>query len=217
MATTFTLDLSAALVPPLAFVARGPSASTNQVSLLTAVRSISDRIDIFCQAGQIAVPRTSSRLIDFVEPMVHAVREPRPGHLFHPKVWFVEYVAGDGTPAYRLVVQSRNLTNDASWDAVLSLDRRPAARVATSGNRPLVRLLLSLPSRAVHGSIRAVRRGSPSSRRAFGESNGRARTASGTRLPRVRRPGQPRTANFLRLSQLGRLTVSHDGRTRADQ
>ena len=58
VATTFTLDLSAALVPPLAFVARGLSASTNQVSLLTAVRSISERIDIFCQAGQIAVPRT---------------------------------------------------------------------------------------------------------------------------------------------------------------
>jgi hypothetical protein len=99
VATTFTLDLSAALVPPLAFASFELSGTPDPVAALEAVRSCTDRVDIFCQAGQITVPSQASDLMAFLEPMVHEVRRPRPGHLFHPKLWLLRYRAdGERTP-----------------------------------------------------------------------------------------------------------------------
>lgn len=149
VATTFTLDLTAALVPPLAFVARGLSRSADSLSLLAATRTVVSKIDVFCQAGQIGVPRSSSRLIDFVAPMVHPVREPRPGHLFHAKAWLLKFAGDGGGTCYRLIIPSRNLTNDASWDTVLSLDGIPGSR-PYAGNRPLAAFIASLPDRCIH-------------------------------------------------------------------
>ena len=89
--------------------------------------------------------------------MVHAVREPRPGILFHPKVWFLEYFDEDGTPVLPPGGHSRNLTNDASWDAVLSLDgvagtrRRREWTAGRAARRP-ARAVLSTPSTRVEWS-----------------------------------------------------------------
>ncbi len=40
-------------------------------------------------------------------------------------MWFLEFEAGDER-RYRFVCSSRNLTNDRTWDAVISLDGKPA-------------------------------------------------------------------------------------------
>src|SRR5689334_2571260 len=97
VATTFTLDLAAALVPPLAFASFEMRGTPDPVAALEAVRSCTDRVDIFCQAGQVAVPAQASDLMAYLEPMVHEVRRPRPGHLFHPKIWLLRY-RGEGEP-----------------------------------------------------------------------------------------------------------------------
>ncbi len=60
--TTYSLDLMSLLVAPLAFALFDREASDGRlvadpIALLEAVRRNADRIDIFCQAGQIAVPR----------------------------------------------------------------------------------------------------------------------------------------------------------------
>ena len=144
VATTFTLDLSAALIPPLAFAAFGMSSTPDPVAALEAVRSCADRMDIFAQGGELIVPRQPSDLMAFLEPMVHEVRLPRRGRLFHPKVWLLRYRSPDDAPRYRLLCLTRNLTNDHSWDLALRLDgtdtgkRRPA-------NRPLVKFVQALP------------------------------------------------------------------------
>lgn len=145
VATTFTLDLSAALIPPLAFASFGMSSVPDPVAALEAVRSCAGRIDIFAQAGQLIVPRQPSDLMAFLEPMVHEVALPgRRGRLFHPKVWLLRYGGPDDEPRYRLLCLTRNLTNDHSWDLALRLDgidsgkRRPA-------NRPLVKFVQALP------------------------------------------------------------------------
>lgn len=148
VATTFTLDLETALVLPLAFASFRLATTNDPIALMEAVRSSASRVDVFCQAGQMTVPKTANGLFAFLEPMVHEVRRPRPGHLFHPKVWYLRYVAQDNVPKVRLLVLTRNLTDDSSWDIGLRLDGEedgaPKAR-----NRPLAELLRALPGLAV--------------------------------------------------------------------
>lgn len=143
--TTFTLSLEAALVVPLAFASFRLSGTSDPVAVMEAVRSASDRVDVFCQAGQMTVPQQANGLFAFLEPMVHEVRRPRPGHLFHPKVWFLRYTADDEPPWLRLLCMTRNLTDDASWDLAVRLDADEGNRTY-SGNRPLARFIESLPA-----------------------------------------------------------------------
>lgn len=149
VATTFTLQLSAALVPPLGFAAGAArSAGSDPVSVLRAVQASAERIDIFCQAGQIAVPQRASDLMAFLEQMVHPVRPPSPHFLFHPKIWFARYTA-DGQPdAFRLLCLTRNLADSQAWDAAVVLDGVDTGQVEAS-NEPLVNLLEQLPDLAV--------------------------------------------------------------------
>lgn len=146
--TTFTLDLATALAVPLAFASHRISSTGDTLGVLEAVRRASDRIDVFAQAGELSMG-TRSDLVAFLEPMVHPV-QPRRG-LFHPKVWFLEYRAGDQR-AYRFLCMSRNLTGDRSWDVVVRLDGERAADEAehpAAQNEPLVALLRRLPDLCV--------------------------------------------------------------------
>ncbi|MGY6502457.1 MAG: phospholipase D family protein [Acidimicrobiales bacterium] len=150
VATSFTLDLTAALVAPLAFASYEVSGDGDPVAVLEAIRRSADRVDIFCQAGQIRVPAKASDLMAFLEPMVHSVTAPLPGTLFHPKVWVVRYLSPDGEKAFRLICATRNLTDDVSWDALVSLDGQQYGRRPIAASRPLVDLIALLPRQAVH-------------------------------------------------------------------
>lgn len=149
IATTFTLDLTAAVIPPLAFSSFAISSRLpDPVTALEAVRAAAAKVDIFCQGGNISIPNRAPDLLAFVEPMVHAVQRPA-GHLFHPKVWFVRYVDDAGNESYRLLVLTRNLTNDHAWDIVVRLDSAHLSPRRLPENGDLHRLLESLPNRAV--------------------------------------------------------------------
>lgn len=139
VATTFTLELDAALVAPLAFAAFDAHGPGDPIAALEAIRSVSDRLTVFCQAGEMRVPTAASDLFGFLEQVVHEVRRPRPGALFHPKMWLLRFV-GEDVEQIRLIVPTRNLTNDVSWDAVLRLDGSPEGGPLSS-NRPLVDLV----------------------------------------------------------------------------
>lgn len=149
VALTFTLDLESALVVPLAFAAHTVRETPDPLTVMESVRSCADRVDIFCQAGQISVPSVSSDLHAFLEKMVHPVRRPRPGRLFHPKLWAVRYLdEANQTYLARLLVLSRNLTADRTWDTCLRLDGMiTTARQAS--NRPLAGLINQAMSLAV--------------------------------------------------------------------
>jgi len=140
VATTYTLDLDAALSVPLAFASRRLQDPDDQISVMEALRQGADRIDIFCQAGAIRAPVTKSPLYAFLEPMIHPVDQP--GRLFHPKIWLASYASADATEtAMRLLVLTRNLTADRSWDVALRLDG--VAGVSRSGSRGAVGDLIS--------------------------------------------------------------------------
>jgi len=148
VATTFTLDLAAAIVPPLAFASFEMRGTPDPVAALEAVRSCADRVDVFCQAGQIRIPTQASDLMAYLEPMVHEVRRPRPGYLFHPKIWFLRYTKADLPDQYRLLCSTRNLTGDRSWDAVVRLDGQMSS-APKAYNRPLSQLIGHLGDLAV--------------------------------------------------------------------
>lgn len=144
--TTFTLDLTTALMIPLS-LGSAPASVDDPLSILDAVRRVADRLDIFAQAGEISMG-TPADLVAFLERSIHPVTTQ--GGLFHPKVWFLEF-ARDDEQCYRFVCASRNLTADRSWDAVISLDgvlRDPSTELSAS-NAPLVALLNHLPELAV--------------------------------------------------------------------
>ena len=154
--TTFSLDLLALLAVPLAFTMfdrqdDGGSRIADPLALLEAVRRHADRITVFCQAGQTYVPRRSEALYGYLEGSVVEVLPPNPTGLFHPKVWVLRFSAPAGPVLYRLLVMSRNLTFDRSWDVMLVLDGELVDRKnAFAKNHPLGDFVAALPSMAVH-------------------------------------------------------------------
>ena len=147
VATTFTLSLETALTVPLAFAGFRLDEQPDPIEVMQSLRGMSDRIDIFCQAGAIGAGRWPSDLLALLEDVVHEVRRPRPGHIFHPKTWVLRFRDESETPAYRLLVLSRNLTSDRSWDTILWLDGRRADRINQS-SEPLARFIRALPGLA---------------------------------------------------------------------
>ncbi len=150
VATTFTLDLTAALLAPLAFAASNIGDSRDPIAVLETIRSCVAQVDIFCQAGDILVPRHASDLVAFIEPMTHQVRRPNSWSLFHPKVWFLRFISTTGDFRFRLLIPTRNLTLDRSWDVVLQLDDA-GVRQRNHGNDQLVALIEALPAVTVGG------------------------------------------------------------------
>jgi hypothetical protein len=142
MGVTFTLDLRALLAAPAAFALATIAADTDggeelpPIDLLHAVRTYADKLTVFSQAGEMSLP-PSRRVFAFLDRGVIPVRAPRHG-VVHPKVWVLRYVAGaddPGTAEHRLrvLVASRNLTFDASWDTIVRLDESPRGRGADLG------------------------------------------------------------------------------------
>lgn len=92
VATTFTLDLSTALTIPLAFAGFRFDEQPNPIEIMEALRRVSARLDVFCQAGAINIGERSSDLFALLENVIHEVKRPRPGHVFHPKIWALRYL-----------------------------------------------------------------------------------------------------------------------------
>lgn len=147
VATSFTLDLTAALVAPLSFASFGMAAD-DPLAVIEAVRSAADRVTIFSQLGQMRVPAKPSDLMASLEPMVYEVNAPGAGYLFHPKIWVLRY-GGPNDSLYRLLCGTRNLTDDVSWDAMVRIDGIAESSGSRPANRPLADLVEALPTLAI--------------------------------------------------------------------
>jgi hypothetical protein len=151
--TTFTLDLVALLVTPVAFAlfdveAEDGRIAANPIAVLESVRRFAGRITVFTQAGLIRVPPAFRIAYAYLERSVVAVRAPRPGGIFHPKVWVIRFKAPDDDVRLRFLCLSRNLTFDRSWDTVLRLDGRPTGQ-RNDLSSPIGTFLTSLPALAI--------------------------------------------------------------------
>lgn len=157
VATTFTLDLTALLVAPLAFslldmtVDRADGTGTDReldpYALLRATREHAERMVVFCDATRIACPPKYRALFVHLEKCVAQVCAPRELGVFHPKIWVLRFAGFEGAVRYRFLCASRNLTFDQSWDTLLVLEGALTDRVnAIAMNRPLSDFVASLPT-----------------------------------------------------------------------
>lgn len=140
--TSFTLDLHALLFAPLAFAlfdwATDEAGTPSPLAVLESLRRYADRTTLFCQAGQIAVPRDYQPLLTFLERTVVPLTPPSADHIFHPKVWVLRFSSSAGeTPRVRVVCSSRNVTFDTSWDTVVALDGQLDPRRGQPANQGL--------------------------------------------------------------------------------
>ncbi len=154
IATTYTLGLDTLLTVPLQLALfdrrDAGEAIRDGVAVLEALRRTSERMSVFYQAGRIHVPSTTHVLYGMLEPIVHAVRAPG-GGAFHAKLWVLRFVDPEGVhpPALRVLVLSRNLTFDRSWDLSLRLDGEVEKGGKAHGEtRPLADFVRRLPSLA---------------------------------------------------------------------
>lgn len=128
--TTYSLNLDALVGASLAL---GLSAETdsdlmnNPVCLLEALRSTGDNVALFCEGGQIHLPNRPTALYILLEKMVFSVKTPKHRGLssfpsFHPKFWLIRYKNEEDDVIYRIIILSRNLTFDRSWDVSYCMD-----------------------------------------------------------------------------------------------
>lgn len=146
---TYSLDLTALGGVPLALLQTDPlalgDAAGARLEALRAVREIASRLSVFCQAGAIHVPAEWRDAFLWLEASVVQVRPIAKHAVFHPKVWLLRFTNQTGAVHYRLLVLSRNLTYDRSWDVIAQLEGPVAARQnRISANDPLVQFVQAL-------------------------------------------------------------------------
>lgn len=128
--TTYSLDLEILMSVCIALgiqESTDSSLTKNPFAILKSLQGLSEKLLIFCDAGQIApMPPDKSPLMLMLDKMIVPVKlkaiKGKGIPSFHPKSWTLQYEDADGNQHFRFIVLSRNLTFDRSWDVVVSLD-----------------------------------------------------------------------------------------------
>lgn len=130
IATTYSLDLNALLAVSVALGFKDTlegDLSGEKLVLLEAISSLKDKLKVFYQKGKINLPPEYNYLFTLLEPCLSPV-VPSGGEFssFHPKLWLLRYVESrkkrNREIRYRIIVLTRNLTFDRSWDLAISID-----------------------------------------------------------------------------------------------
>jgi hypothetical protein len=140
IAATYSLDLNTLLSIPIALFYAQTLEGTGEgerIQLLEAIQRCPDVLRIYHQKGRIRVPRNQNRLYGLLEDCVVGVLPKSADSSFHPKVWILRYESDSGPVRYRLIVLSRNLTYDRSWDIAANLDG-DVTETLQERNQPLV-------------------------------------------------------------------------------
>ena len=156
------------LLVPLTFAAidqRGseegpgdPDQGVDPVALLESVRRYADRLTVLVQAGGIAVPAKYRPMLTYLENSLLQVAVPETGGVFHPKVWVLRFRDAEENCVHRVLVLSRNLTFDNSWDTILVLDESDDPRENLLPGGELADYLSTTASWAVAPGLSAERR-----------------------------------------------------------
>lgn len=146
VATSYSLCLDTLVGVPVQLTLLGThdddALLRSPIALLEALRRVTDRLTIFCERGRVASNRAPS-LAPMLESMVREIALE--DGAFHGKLWLLKFRA-DGSAEVehdillRLIIPSRNVTSDPSWDVAVSLDGR-VERGKNTTNKPLIELM----------------------------------------------------------------------------
>ena len=150
---TYSLDLDALVGASISLGLAADNDSDlneNPIFLLEALRSTGEKTALFCESGQIKLPKKPTPLYILLEDMVFQVTNKNDVKhsryaSFHPKIWLLRFVNHENDVLYRFVILSRNLTFDRSWDLSFSMDGTLTDR-KTSKNNPLIKFIEYLSS-----------------------------------------------------------------------
>lgn len=140
--TTYSLDLDAFIGICMSLGLSTDTKSTlfdNPLFMLDVLHKTSDKIALFCEGGQIHFPSKITPLYSLLENSVYqvSVKKAKTAYpSFHPKFWLISYVNDNGLKKYRVIVLSRNLTFDRSWDVAITLDGKKCDEI-TDKNKPV--------------------------------------------------------------------------------
>lgn len=132
LGTAYSLDAATLIAVPL--FADGSDEDERTTPLgVQRIFELGKRLTLLVQGDRINVPpNVRPELLALVEDAVVACSQPRAS--FHPKLLVLEYVDHNtGTKQRRVVLSSRNLTVDSSWDFVVVLDEAKAGGTAIPG------------------------------------------------------------------------------------
>lgn len=146
VATTYSLDLETLLCLPLALSLNCTpegDLQSDKLALMEAIAQLQGKVKVFFQQGCIKLPRQFNWLFSLLEPLLVPQVPSEPFSSFHPKLWLLRFSNPENEVRYRLLVLSRNLTFDRSWDLAVTLEGK-LGRSRTEYNDGLVALLKSL-------------------------------------------------------------------------
>ena len=153
IAATYSADLGTLLSIPVALVyaqTMEGDLTGARFQLLEAIKQFSSRVRVYHQEGQLHVPSKLNWLYAHLEEALAPILPEDAFTAFHPKVWVIRFVPNKEDdadsneeilpPRFRVIVLSRNLTFDRSWDVAATLEGEPAAS-PVEGNGPLIDFL----------------------------------------------------------------------------
>lgn len=144
--TTYSLDLNALVGVSMAFGLKEEIEDEfirNPPLALEGLRRGANKFVLFCEGGQTKVPHNMNSIYSLLEGSIYNVTLPEL-YAFHPKIWVLKYVNKISKGAvYRLIVLSRNLTFDRSWDLAVALDGE-LSQAKKRKNIPLIKFLNTL-------------------------------------------------------------------------
>ncbi|MFW5961389.1 MAG: phospholipase D family protein [bacterium] len=151
LAATYSLNLTTLIMLPLALSKYRYNfeneENIDQIELLEALENSYDKLDVFCQKGQIKIPNNINILYSFLEETVIEAQIDQGKKAFHPKFWLLKFKNDKSNYRYRLIVSSRNISFDKSWDTVLVLEGEKSDR-KTAVNQNLADFIQFLPQTA---------------------------------------------------------------------
>lgn len=141
--TTYSLDLDSLVGVSLALLSGEIDSDmlNNKVLLLDSLIKNTGKIDLFCENGQIHTPKNPNPLHILLEKIVFQVTnnnfsEHSKFASFHPKFWLLRFIDDNDKVLYRVIVLSRNLTFDRSWDISFVIDGKIGEK--TTKNNALI-------------------------------------------------------------------------------
>ncbi|SBW83209.1 hypothetical protein PVE_R1G5328 [Pseudomonas veronii 1YdBTEX2] len=127
LATSYSLELDTLLCLPMALSFDATLEGDwreKELALLEAIGTLKGRLKVFFQQGCIKVPRQFHKLFTLLEPCLVPMVPTQAYSSFHPKIWLLRFTNDSRDVHYRLLVLSRNLTFDRSWDLAIALEGR---------------------------------------------------------------------------------------------